>query len=504
MRRARRPHDSTQTFHGILKQLLASARSWYSHGAVRRVAAAPWEAVAIIVVMLSPAGAFNPMTLSQPAEQRKVSSPNAELFAVAPMAQHTTRHWRHVFRLLSKRAHLYTEMTRASKLIEAAEDEALLRFQYAVPEEVEGPVVLQLGGHDPKELAAAAKIGAQLGYHAINLNCGCPSTLPPGAPGPEFGAALMHEPAHVADCCAAMIEAVSCTEGPSPPVTVKHRLGVADAASFDPDVDRHLGDGPAFDSARRFIETVAASGVDRFHVHARLALLGYADPTSSLMSDRGPDKLWTKARLNREAPPLRLSVVHELAAEYPQLDIIANGGLRSFDDVRAQLSAGCAGAMVGRAAINHPCGFAAVDDLWGLDAVEKPLTRGEVLDRHIEYCEAQERAAAALPSSKEASKETRMLPGKLAAAAFKLFVGLEGANKFERYIRKTVHHPGNHNGQAMVRQSRFSGSAILKGARAQLPPEALDADVRSAIPYSDIKIYEKAPRAHASLQRLIY
>ena len=152
--------------------------------------------------------------------------------------------------------------------------EELLRFH---PFEATGPISLQLGGTDPLVLAEAAAIGAQLGYHAINLNCGCPSAAVAGA-GRRSGAALMREPSHVASCCRAMQEAVAHSGvNEAPIISVKHRLGVENAPEYCRAED--VSDERDYGTAHAFITTVhAESGVQRFQVHARKAILGVTDP----------------------------------------------------------------------------------------------------------------------------------------------------------------------------------------------------------------------------------
>lgn len=152
--------------------------------------------------------------------------------------------------------------------------EELLRFH---PFEATGPISLQLGGTDPVLLAEASTIGARLGYHAINLNCGCPSTAVAGA-GRRSGAALMREPSHVAECCRAMQEAVARSGvDEAPIVSVKHRLGVVNAPEYCRAED--VSDEGDYRTAHAFITKVhAESGVQRFQVHARKAILGVTDP----------------------------------------------------------------------------------------------------------------------------------------------------------------------------------------------------------------------------------
>src|SRR5687767_14016915 len=195
--------------------------------------------------------------------QRAASSDHR--FAVAPMMDWTDRHCRVLHRLLSKRARLYTEMITADAILHG-DRERLIGFSA-----IEHPVALQLGGSEAGKLAAAARIGADFGYDEINLNLGCPSDrVQSGC----FGAALMREPARVADCVAAMREAVSIPE------SVKCRIGVDHQ---DPSV-----------ALPALVEACAQAGVTVFAVHARKAWLSGLSP-----------------RENRDVPPLDYGLVYD-------------------------------------------------------------------------------------------------------------------------------------------------------------------------------------------------
>jgi tRNA-dihydrouridine synthase A len=231
------------------------------------------------------------------------------------MMDWTTRHCRWFHRLLTRRARLYTEMVTTGALLHG--DVARhLDFDAA-----EHPVALQLGGSEPEDLAACARLGVRWGYDEINLNCGCPSErVQRGA----FGACLMAEPRLVADCIRAMRAAVDV------PVTVKHRIGI--------DHDEHYG------FVRDFVGTVAEGGCDVFIVHARNAWLKGLSPKE-----------------NREVPPLRHGVVARLKADFPALTFVVNGGLTSEEGIAAQLAT-VDGAMIGREAYHHPWTLARWDE----------------------------------------------------------------------------------------------------------------------------------------------
>ena len=232
----------------------------------------------------------------------------------APMMDWSDRHCRYFFRQLSPHAVVYSEMITTGALVHG-DVPRHLDFDPA-----EHPVALQLGGSEPADLAHCARLGERWGYDEINLNCGCPSQrVQRGA----FGACLMAEPDLVADCLKAMQDAVSI------PVTVKHRLGL----------DRSEDYG----FVRRFVETLARAGCRTFLVHARNAVLKGLSPKD-----------------NREVPPLRYAEVHQLKAEFPELEIVVNGGMATWPQVEAEL-ARVDGVMLGRAAYHDPYVLADLD-----------------------------------------------------------------------------------------------------------------------------------------------
>ncbi len=244
--------------------------------------------------------------------------------SVAPMMDWTTRHCRYFLRLFSPHTLLYTEMINAQALLRG-DAARLLRH---APEE--HPLALQLGGSDPAHLAAAARIAADAGYREVNLNCGCPSDrVAAGA----FGACLMQQPTLVAECVAAMKQAVDL------PVTVKYRVGVVDAETRGARSAREAALG--FDDAdlqqlEAFTRAIVAAGADRLIVHARKAVLGGLSPHE-----------------NRTVPPLRVEVVAALHAMYPRLPMVINGGFRSRETVLQALQQ-FDGVMIGREAYHRP------------------------------------------------------------------------------------------------------------------------------------------------------
>jgi tRNA-dihydrouridine synthase A len=258
----------------------------------------------------------------------------------APMMDWSDRHCRYFFRQLSPHAVVYSEMITTGALVHG-DVPRHLDFDPA-----EHPVALQLGGSEPADLAHCARLGERWGYDEINLNCGCPSQrVQRGA----FGACLMAEPGLIADCVKAMQDAVSIT------VTVKHRLGL----------DRSEDYG----FVRRFVETLARAGCRTFLVHARNAVLKGLSPKD-----------------NREVPPLRYAEVHRLKAEFPELEIVVNGGVATWPQVEAEL-ARVDGVMLGRAAYHDPYVLADLDHrLFGAGAVP---SRAEIVRRMHRYAVQQ-------------------------------------------------------------------------------------------------------------------
>ena len=234
--------------------------------------------------------------------------------SVAPMMDWTDRHCRYFHRQLSKHARLYTEMVTTGALIHGDQPRHL-DFNAE-----EHPVALQLGGSEPADLATCARLGERWGYDEINLNCGCPSERVQRG---SFGACLMAEPTLVADCVKAMVDAVSL------PVTVKHRIGIDKAESYE--------------FVRDFVGTVGEAGCNVFIVHARNAILKGLSP-----------------KQNREVPPLKYEYIYRLKQEFPHLTIVINGGIRTSTEIRGHLDH-VDGVMLGREAYQNPYWMATFD-----------------------------------------------------------------------------------------------------------------------------------------------
>ena len=305
--------------------------------------------------------------------------------SVAPMMDWTDRHCRAFHRALTARTLLYTEMVTAPAVIHGDRDR-LLAF-----DAVEHPVALQLGGSDPQQLAQAARIGADYGYDEINLNVGCPSDRVQSG---RFGACLMREPELVADCMAAIREAVDV------PATVKCRIGVDDQ---DPQV-----------SLFATVDACAAVGITVFVVHARKAWLKGLSPKE-----------------NRDVPPLDYALVRRLKRERPHLTVCINGGIGSLDEAVTHLedADGVAldGVMLGRAAYHEPALLGAADRrLFGREGADVDVWTA--LDRYRLY------VAARLAEGTPMASITRHMLG--------LMHGRPGARAFRRILTVEAIRPG--------------------------------------------------------------
>jgi tRNA-dihydrouridine synthase A len=300
--------------------------------------------------------------------------------AIAPMMDWTDRHDRYFLRLIAPHVLLYTEMITTGALIHGDKQ----RFLAFDPQE--NPLALQLGGCEPAALAQCARMGENYGYDEINLNVGCPSDRVKSG---RFGACLMLTPALVADCVAAMIATVKI------PVTVKCRIGVDDEDSYE--------------SLVNFINLVHAAGCNVFIIHARKAWLNGLSP-----------------KQNREVPPLRYDVVRQIKKDFPQLNIIVNGGISNCEQIAEHLQT-VDGVMIGREAYTNPYFLADIEKNIFLNT-NGVSTRDEVLTKLIPYLEQQLRNKVKLSSM------TRHILG--------LYQGEAGARRWRRHLSENAFKEG--------------------------------------------------------------
>ncbi len=301
-------------------------------------------------------------------------------FSVAPMMDWTDRHARYFYRLMTRQTLLYTEMVTTGAILYGHRP-SHLEFNAC-----EHPVALQLGGSKAEHLAQCALIGQEWGYDEINLNCGCPSDrVQEGA----FGVCLMKTPDLIAELVCAMKSSVHI------PVTVKSRIGVDDIDSYD--------------QLAELTEKLIGAGVDALIVHARKAWLHGLSPKE-----------------NREIPPLDYARVFRLKGDFPDLQIILNGGIETIEQAREYLKR-VDGVMMGRAAYKNPWQLTKVDNqLFAQDQTE--FTREQILEKFILYMEFE------LDKGTRLSAMTRHILG--------LYQGFPGGRRFRRVLSEQAHKPG--------------------------------------------------------------
>jgi len=295
--------------------------------------------------------------------------------SVAPMMDCTDRHERYFLRLISKNTLLYTEMI-VSEAISRGDKRKLLSFNLN-----EKPVALQIGGSSPKLLAEATKAGEEFGYDEINLNLGCPSKK---VEKNKFGACLMKEPNLVADCVSKM-QAVT-----KLPVTIKTRIGYDDTEDYE--------------NLYNFIEKLKSAGIKTFIIHARKAILGKFTPKQNL-----------------NIPPLKYDFVYRLKKDFPNEEIIINGGITSTDDIKTHLNE-VDGVMIGRSAYHTP---------YILADIEKEIfnnhdipSRQEVIEQLLPYIR------------EEVQKGTRL--NQIMRHTLGLFHGQAGSSYWKRYLSENM------------------------------------------------------------------
>lgn len=289
--------------------------------------------------------------------------------SVAPMMDWTTKDYRFFARLFNPNVILYTEMVTTGAIIHG-DAKRHLDFN-----QEEHPIVLQLGGSNPQDLATCTKMAQDWGYNEVNLNVGCPSDR---VQNNKIGACLMAEPDLVAECIDAMRNAVDI------PVSVKHRIGIDDMHSYE--------------EMLHFVDTIAKTGCDNFIVHARIALLQGLSPKE-----------------NREIPPLRYEDVYRLKQDRPELTIEINGGIKTYAETLEHLKH-VDGVMIGREAYHNPYLLAELGQLWNLEAPD----RFEIMQQMLPYI--AQRMAEGAPLS----IITRHILG--------LFQNLPGARKWRQAL----------------------------------------------------------------------
>ena len=295
--------------------------------------------------------------------------------SVAPMMDCTDRHERFFLRLISKNTLLYTEMV-VDEAINRGDKKKLLEFNIN-----EKPVALQLGGSSPKLLADATKAGEDFGYDEINLNLGCPSRK---VEKNRFGACLIKEPNLVADCLSKIQSATNL------PVTIKTRIGYDNVEDYE--------------NLYNFISILKSTGVKTFIIHARKAMLGKFTPKQNL-----------------NIPPLKYDYVYRLKEDFPNEEIIINGGITSVEEINNHLKK-TDGVMIGRAAYHTPYLLAEIEK--EIFKNENIPSRQEVIENLIPYVK------------EELKKGTRL--NQIMRHTLGLFHGQSGASYWKRYLSENM------------------------------------------------------------------
>ena len=268
-----------------------------------------------------------------------MSYSNLHKASIAPMMQYTDMHDRYLLRLISKKVFLYTEMVTTGAILYG---KCLHQLEF---NKEEHPVAIQLGGSDVNDLVKSAKISEDYGYDEINLNVGCPSDRVQKG---RFGACLMLEPDHVAECLNAMQTNVNV------PVTIKCRLGV----------DHHED----YEFLYNFVNIVQNAGIKHFIIHARNGILKGLSP-----------------RQNRHVPPLKYDYVYQLKKDFPNLNITINGGIKAIDECKEHLKL-VDGVMIGRAAYENPFLIKDIDtELYGIES--NVNSKKSILNQYLDYVE---------------------------------------------------------------------------------------------------------------------
>lgn len=257
--------------------------------------------------------------------------------AIAPMIDWSYTHFRILMRLIAPNALLYTDMQTTG----AIKHNSQRALTYSAQEL---PLALQVGGSDKEELIMSAKLAADFGYSEVNLNLGCPSDRVLAG---RMGACLMAEADHVADCIAAMKQAVTI------PVTAKTRIGIDHQDSYE------------FFSA--FVHKLIAAGCDKLIVHARKAWLHGLSP-----------------KQNRTIPPLHYDYVYRIKQALPTTPVVINGNITELSEINQHLQF-VDGVMLGRLACKNPYALSGIHQ--GLYPDFPLKTRSKVIEIYLGYLE---------------------------------------------------------------------------------------------------------------------
>tara|TARA_B100000575_G_C23099458_1_gene634267 strand:- start:649 stop:1626 length:978 start_codon:yes stop_codon:yes gene_type:complete len=257
-------------------------------------------------------------------------------FCVAPMMGYTTPYARNLYRSLSKKSFLFTEMIATKTMLNSKNRDLIIENNKS------NPVALQVGGSDLRELQKCSKIAYEYNYDEINLNVGCPSkSVQQG----YFGACLMKDKQLVRSCIESM-------QSDKIIVSMKCRIG--------------LGKELNYDFFEEFIEYVSRSGIKLIYVHARNAILKGISP-----------------KANRSVPKLDYNFVKKIKSAFPEISFILNGGINSIEEAKS-LSNEFDGLMLGRLIQNNPFVLRFVDQEF-YNLKENDISTEKIIVEYFEY-----------------------------------------------------------------------------------------------------------------------
>ena len=254
-------------------------------------------------------------------------------FCIAPMMGYTTPYARSLYRILSKKTFLFTEMIATKTLIHSKNTQSVIANKF------QNPIALQVGGSEYDDLKKCSKLAFELNYDEINLNVGCPSKAVQKG---SFGACLMKNKALVKNC----LEAMQINKDIE--VSIKCRIG--------------LGKSFNYDYFEEFIDEILKSEVKIIYVHARNAILNGISPKG-----------------NRSIPPLNYDFVKKIKSKFPKIKFILNGGIDSIDKALT-LSKIHDGVMLGRLIQNNPFCLKTVDNLFFNEPNEYMISENTIKD----------------------------------------------------------------------------------------------------------------------------
>ena len=301
---------------------------------------------------------------------------------VAPMMQYTDKHDRYFLRLISKNVILFTEMIPSNAIL-YGNKKKLLEY-----DEIQHPIILQVGGSNPKEISKCARIAEKLfNYDGININVGCPSRKVENG---MFGACLMEKPTLLGECIKEIKKKSKI------PISIKCRIG--------------LGETQSYIFLKKFISSLAKSGCNKFFIHARNAILSKLNP-----------------KKNRTIPPLNYDFVYKIKKDFPNLEIIINGGIDSIDSIKNHLKH-VDGVMIGREVYKNPFFLKKIEEEIFNNKIKK--TRKNILEELVPYIEKE-------------VNENKFSIQAITRHTFGLFTGIKGSKKWKRYLNDIKFMKGN-------------------------------------------------------------